>query len=111
MKILLIFIASVISLVSVFANSEETILLSNEKKESSEKIKYLERKLFGSQFEDYWQKINLTVKVNDKTVWQNIFPAERYVSYNLSQPASPFVILVIPSRMLNLKKQTRSIFK
>jgi hypothetical protein len=93
--IIILLILSLVPL-ATFANSDRTIILSKEKKQAIEKIKYYEYKLFKSSNENNIRQINLKYQAKESTLLQRIIPAQRYVSYNLSQPASPFLIMVIP---------------
>jgi len=104
MKTNIIVLALSLITIAAFANSDRTIILSKEKKQTIEKIKHYEYKLFKSTEKNKIVKVNLRYQFSEPTNWQRLVPKRQYVSYDLSQPASPFVIMVIPSRKLKIKQ-------
>jgi len=79
------------------ANTDLNLLKDNEK--TIQKIRYYENKLFSSSGIDLshmnvnWEK--QFIPKEEANRW-----SRRYVSYNLTEPSSPFVILVIPFQKL-----------
>lgn len=91
MKNLLIIILSFFGTLAL-ANVDKELL--NAKEKTIEKIRYYENKLFKSADPDLSLR-NIRWNEAFKVKEANLFDRQ-YVSYDLNQPASPFVILVVP---------------